>query len=31
MLNDPKIGQHVERKIEHNCHGVKNAEFKFAN
>ena len=31
IVIDPKIGQHVEWKIENYCHGVKNAEFNFAN
>ena len=29
IANDLNIGLHVERKIESNCHRVKNAEFKF--
>ena len=26
-LNDPKIGLHVERKIENDFHGAESAEF----
>ena len=29
VANDLNIGLNVERKIESNCHRVKNAEFKF--
>ena len=29
IVNDPKVGQNVEWKLENKCHGVKNVEFKF--
>ena len=31
IVNDPKIEQHVEWKMEYNCHGAKNVKFKFEN